>query len=276
MKYFLVSDIHSFYDELRQGLKEKGYDKNNPEHTLVILGDCFDRGYQSKQLVRFLRSIPENNLILIKGNHEYLLLELLTKEYPDRHDFSNGTVRTCCNIAGIPEIDVMFGKYLISDNGEPFDRVSPYEIWKEVVKKVKRSTLYKFVTSDRWNNYYEIKDYILVHSFIPLKAKDNLPPFYIEGREFEYIPNWRTEATDLQWEDATWGCPWRLIRDCYFMEESHKGKTLVCGHWNAYDFHRVFDGATEKIYDTFISDEVIALDATTVVSGKVNVFVIED
>ena len=276
MKYFLVSDIHSFYDELKAALKEKGYNKKNPEHTLVILGDCFDRGHQSKQLVRFLRSIPEDNLILIKGNHEYLLLDLLEKEYPDRYDFSNGTVRTCCDIAGSYEGDIMFGKYLVGEDGKSFTRVYPSQLWKDVVKKVKRSTLYKFVTSDRWHPYYEIKNYILVHSFIPLIDKDNLPSWYVNDRVFKYNPNWRTESTKLDFENATWGCPWKLIKEGYFKEEHANGKTLVCGHWNAFDFHTKFNGVEERIYDTFVSDEVVALDATTAISGKVNVFVIED
>lgn len=277
MKYFLVSDIHSFYDELRQGLKENGYDKNNPDHTLVILGDCFDRGYQTKQLLRFLRSIPRDRLILIKGNHEYLLLELLNKEIPERHDFSNGTVRTCCSVAGIPEDDVRYGRFSV--DGEELIRTYPIDVWKEVVKKVKRSTLYNFVTKENWLHYYELKNYLLVHSFIPLIAEDGLPSWYINNRKFKYNPNWRTESTEFDFEEATWGCPWRLIQAGYFDEEHANGKTLICGHWRASDFYNAFgqvDLNNIEKNDTFISDKVIALDATTAISRQVNVFVIED
>ena len=67
--------------------------------------------------------------------------------------------------------------------------------------------------------------------------------------------------------------------DGYFDEEHANGKTLVCGHWRASDFYNAFGQADlnniEK-NDTFISDKVIALDATTAISRQVNVFVIEE
>lgn len=72
---------------------------NNKEHTLVILGDIFDRGEETRNLYSFLKNIPEDRLVLVKGNHEYLLEELLEKDLPDSYDFSNGTVFTCCQIA---------------------------------------------------------------------------------------------------------------------------------------------------------------------------------
>ena len=47
MKCFVLSDIHSFYDEMISALNEAGYDKDNKDHTIIILGDIFDRGHQS-------------------------------------------------------------------------------------------------------------------------------------------------------------------------------------------------------------------------------------
>ena len=273
MKYFLVSDIHSFYRELKTALKEKGYDKSNPEHTLVILGDCFDRGPESKQLLRFLRSIPEDRLILIKGNHEYLLLDLLEKYYPSRHDFSNGTVRTCCNIAGVAEYSVRIGTF---DVDTLDTKLYPEQVWEVVKNKCKRSTLYKFLTKRKWHHYYEIGNYILVHSFFPLKSNDDLPPWYVNGRDFEYNPDWRNTTVEYEWEDATWGCPYKLVQSGLFDEEFKNGKTLICGHWSSSDFHRVFNNDDTDNNDIFISDKIIALDATTAASNKINVFVIEE
>ena len=99
MKYFVISDVHSFYLEMLSSLKESGFDKKNPNHTLIVCGDIFDRGDKSVEVYKFLKSIPKKRCILIRGNHEQLYFQLLNKKYPESHDFSNGTVRTFCQIA---------------------------------------------------------------------------------------------------------------------------------------------------------------------------------
>ena len=42
MKFFVVSDIHGFYNELIKAVSSAGFDKNNKNHTLIICGDLFD------------------------------------------------------------------------------------------------------------------------------------------------------------------------------------------------------------------------------------------
>ena len=54
-KYFVVSDIHSFCRELKKGLKQAGFDKENPDHVLIVCGDIFDRGHQTLQTYKFLK-----------------------------------------------------------------------------------------------------------------------------------------------------------------------------------------------------------------------------
>ena len=100
MKYFIVSDIHSFYTELKRALDKAGFNKRNKDHTLIVCGDVFDRGSETVELYKFLISIPKKRCILIKGNHELLYEELLEKSFPESHDFSNHTVDTFCQIAG--------------------------------------------------------------------------------------------------------------------------------------------------------------------------------
>lgn len=105
MKYFVVSDIHSFYIELKRALDKAGFNKRNKDHTLIVCGDIFDRGPDTLSVYKFLTSIPKKRCILIKGNHELLYEELLDKSFPESHDFSNHTVDTFCQIAGYdPEI----------------------------------------------------------------------------------------------------------------------------------------------------------------------------
>lgn len=38
-KYFVVSDVHSYYKELMKALNENGFDKDNPSHVFVSCGD---------------------------------------------------------------------------------------------------------------------------------------------------------------------------------------------------------------------------------------------
>ena len=53
MKYFVSSDIHGFFDEWQNALKDKGFDLNNPEHKIILCGDLFDRGSQPKEIINF-------------------------------------------------------------------------------------------------------------------------------------------------------------------------------------------------------------------------------
>ena len=54
MKYFVSSDIHGFFNEWQNALKDKGFDLNNPEHKIILCGDLFDRGSQQKEIINFV------------------------------------------------------------------------------------------------------------------------------------------------------------------------------------------------------------------------------
>ena len=43
-KYFAVADPHSFTDFMLSALHKAGFEKDNPEHYVIICGDAFDRG----------------------------------------------------------------------------------------------------------------------------------------------------------------------------------------------------------------------------------------
>lgn len=44
MKFFVISDVHGYYDEMVQTLEAAGFDPNNEEHWLISCGDEIDRG----------------------------------------------------------------------------------------------------------------------------------------------------------------------------------------------------------------------------------------
>ena len=93
-----------------------------------------------------------------------------------------------------------------------------------------------------------------------------------------YIPieNWR-EAGQKAWDAARW---------INGMEAAHsgvieEGKTIVCGHWHCSFGHAHYEGDGGEFdnnpnFAPYHGKGIIALDACTPVSEKVNCIVIED
>lgn len=253
MRYFCVSDIHSDCTDLRQALKRAGFNPKNKNHTLIVIGDVFDRMPETIEVYRFLSSIPKKRCILVRGNHELLFLDLLNKSYPESFDFSNGTVNTLCQIAGYAVADLHCGN------------VS----WKEIVACVNSSKILAWLKSKQWVNYFELGPYIFAHSFIPVKLKERYKqdiwyyaPSELPGSAFEYLEDWRN-AVDYAWEDATWGDPIDRYKAGLFDEESKKGKILVVGHWHVSDFWKRLANVENRqapITDIYYSKDFIGLD----------------
>lgn len=59
MKYFCVSDIHGYYDQLIDALESAGFEPDNPNHLLIACGDHFDRGRQPREVLDSSPSFPE-------------------------------------------------------------------------------------------------------------------------------------------------------------------------------------------------------------------------
>ena len=95
-KFYVFSDCHGFYDELVSALDQAGFDKNNPEHFLIGLGDYWDRGEKPYEVSTFLNKIE--NKILVMGNHELLIKDAIERKYPLWNDFPNGTHDTVFQI----------------------------------------------------------------------------------------------------------------------------------------------------------------------------------
>lgn len=93
-KYFITSDTHSYYSILMHTLNKKGFDINNQDHIFVLVGDLFDRGDESLELYNWVKSLPKERRILIRGNHEYLFRDMVNRGYAESHDMHNRTVDT--------------------------------------------------------------------------------------------------------------------------------------------------------------------------------------
>lgn len=288
-KYFVVSDIHSYFMPLKNSLWSAGFRRTNKDHILIICGDLFDRGENSLAVYEYISSLPKNRVILIRGNHELLLFELLEKKFPDAYDFSNGTVSTCCQVARLSESLLNKYFYLEQYLSNPTIAVdwekASLEIekqllkaWKKIKTLVKKSSFYQWLQSSQWRDFYELDNFIFVHSFIPTKAENQYYNAYNSNPQLlKFFSNWRTEATKLELEDAKWGCPFKLYKYGLFDEEIKNNKILVCGHWRADEAHEFFgtEGYKDN-FDIFYSDHLIMLDACTAYTRKTNVLVIED
>lgn len=288
-KYFITSDIHSFYTPLKKALKQAGFKKTNPNHILIVVGDLFDRGTETLEVYRYIKSIPESRLILLRGNHEELFEEILKAQFPGDHDFSNGTVLTCCDIAGVDINDLGF--YKVAYELFPGDALwqtdwevvtnqtnaKRAEIWGNIVKKVKDSDFYQWFTSVPWKHYYELGSFIITHSFIPLHQDSPFALYRTKTADLKIFTDWRTKATETDLNASHWGCPYKLIDAGFFDEELKNGKTLVCGHWHAVSGHTYYGTDGYKYAnDIYYSSKLIMLDACTVVSDQVNILIIDE
>lgn len=97
MKYFVSADIHGHFDEWMNSLTEKGFDINNPQHKIVLCGDLFDRGHQPKQIIEFILA-HEDKIILIRGNHEDLMQDMINRNHNTSGDLYNGTADTIVDL----------------------------------------------------------------------------------------------------------------------------------------------------------------------------------
>lgn len=255
-RYFIVSDIHGFYDEFMNSLNAKGYNKDNPNHVLVVLGDCFDRGTQNKKVFEFLTSIPEDNIILIRGNHEDLLMEMIDRNDYYTHDINNGTLSTVCEFVNVPEY---------------YGHLEPQLIFKTF----RGHPVWEWLNSDKWKSYLELGNFILTHAFIPLKEKYRYAIYNNILKDIEYFKEWRTESTPEMWRDSRWGCPYSLIS---VISEEDLGDTIfVCGHWTTNDFHKQLNNDTSIFnHNIYYGEHLIAIDGCTVHSGVVNVLTIDE
>jgi len=281
-KYFICSDIHSFFDEWQEAIISNGFDINNPNHIIVICGDIFDRGTQPLQVYNFIKSLPKERRILIRGNHEILLRELVERGYGENHDRSNGTLDTLYYLQGLPNEGEFNHNFYRETSCEEYD--SPrynqikikYEskrrnIWKGLIKEI-----IDWIYSDEWVNYWETNNYIFVHSWIPLKQHlIEKWGMLFKNKEDEYREDWRN-ATQWEWEDAMWGCPWQKA----YLKLNKTGKTIVCGHWHTSDFFNHLTKTKKELYDCPIFKskryKLIGLDACTAGSKKVNCLVMEE
>lgn len=239
VKLFVFSDVHGHADTLYCALTAAGYDPHDRRHILVDCGDNFDRGPQNAEMYRFVRRLPHRSILLC-GNHEEMLADLLSGGTDFGRYEANGALQTAAELLG----------------------VSPDSLVRAPERTARRVRARRIVRRiGRMREFFEAKHYVFVHGWLPTVT---------DGSGQRCIPSdWRS-ATPEMWAHARWDS---------WVDAWEKGlvlpdKTVVCGHRECAQGHRRFSG--EACDAPFYGAGVIAIDACTVRSGTVNVLVLED
>lgn len=257
MRYYVTADVHGYFSQLKSALTELGFFEDQGPHKLIVCGDLYDRGTEALALQAFiLELLSKDQVILIRGNHEDLTLSLLNnwhrRSYLQSHHHTNGTIDTLCQLTGTSHRELYTNTEHV---GRAFLK-DPY-IQKLIPAMV---------------DYFETDHYIFTHGWIPCT------PISVCSNEMEYVPiaDWRNADKDI-WDKARW---------INGMAAAHAGitepgKTIVCGHWHCSFGHSRYehDGGEfdcNPNFTPYYGTGIIALDACTPVSGKVNCIVIDD
>ena len=262
MKYYVVSDVHGYYTYLKKALGEAGFFDEKEPCRLIVCGDLLDRGMEARPLIEFMiQLMEEGKLIYILGNHEDLLVQCLQEiarggvyEIASgmSHHYHNRTWDSLLQIGEMNELEA-------------------YNNPEELVRRVMRSPFYKKLLPAGMN-YYETPNYIFVHGWIPCFTDG-----YRSCSEYGYNPDWR--SADIQdWRSARWFNGMKLACENHVKEPN---KTVVCGHWHTSYGHSQIDNSCSEWgkdanFSPFRADGILAIDASTANSSKINCVVIED
>ena len=114
-------------------------------------------------------------------------------------------------------------------------------------------------------DFFETEHYIFAHGWIPCdQTWDGL----------SYRADWR-EAGPQAWREARW------INGMDAAQYCHEDKTILCGHWHCSYGHAVYDHKGSEFgpdadFGPYYGPGVIALDACTAFSRKINILTLED
>ncbi len=249
MKYYVTADTHGFCSILKDALEQAGFFTDQAEHKLIILGDLFDRGEEAKEMQDFiLQLMDRDEVILIRGNHEDLYKELVTEDkgLPYNHHVHNGTYDTALQLTGYDPTMVHIRNYDFAEAARhtPFyERIIPALL-----------------------DYCETKQYIFVHGWIPCIADRHTG--------FSYYSDWRN-VDFFEWKRARWYNGMDAAFSCM------EGKTILCGHWHCSYGHWKYENKGSEFgedadFSPYYGKGIIALDACTAFSHRINVITLED
>lgn len=149
--------------------------------------------------------MEQDKIILIRGNHEDLFVELVTTDagMPYNYHKSNGTYDTALQLTGFDPVMASIRHYDFADAAKD----TPF--YKEIIPAML--------------DYFETEHYVFTHGWIP-----SIPN---RDKSYSYISSWR-EADREQWNRARW------FNGMDAAQNADENKTIVCGHWHTSYGHR--------------------------------------
>ena len=164
---------------------------------------------------------------------------------PYSHHISNGTYYTALQLTGY---DPTMARIRNFDFAEAA-RETPY--YKTIIPAMV--------------DYYETKNYVFTHGWIPCIR---------ERSGYSYYSDWRS-AKELEWKSARW------YNGMDAAQSANEDKTILCGHWHCSYGHARYEHKGSEFgpdadFTPYYGPGVIALDACTAYSNRVNVIVLED
>ncbi len=214
MKYFFISDVHGQYQKMKQALEDAGFHKDTD--TLISLGDLFDRGPASKEVLEFVMSCP--NRILVRGNHDSRLRELLLGHQYTSADVSNGVLQTLCSFCQSNSFYSLHAGLLVFSTDQKYKDTYNllWRYFNELVDAV------------------EFSDLIGTHGWVPR------------------LSDWKA-ATEEEWCEASWANTGQQIYKGNF-----PSKNMIVGHWWAWLIAARYEKRYEEDdYQHFIKEKNI-------------------
>lgn len=258
-KIFFCSDIHGEFQILRNTLDEVGFDEENPNHLLVVLGDINDRGREFLNLYKYLKILcDDGKAIVTSGNHHSFLVDFLEGKNPSYCYFNyryNGLNET---IADLWHRTNPFESWLFL-NGDKFNNDDLADsvfgmFQKECAKDINEEYPDLLPWLKSMPKYFESKNYIGAHASLDLNAED-----------------WRNpdrDWYDLEFDDGSFIC-----------YKNNTGKTVVVGHFDTGSLRSMWQIDSKDKDDHSIlktSDNEVFIDGCVPLTKIVNIFVAED
>lgn len=243
-KYFLFSDPHGCFEELRSSLEKAGFKEDNNNHIMVGLGDYFDRGSQSSEIYDFLTNKKfKERVYLVRGNHDEMLINFFETD-------GKGSTYFNCAFNGMSRTIESFSK--INLNYQLLNIMPEHYI---ALINENYPDLHSWLTMTLKDGF-QIDNYILTHA----------------GLKHQIVIDENSEEETEEWIIDTWNITPNFVK--YYNKENDNFK-YVFGHWHAERLREDFGYETSA--ETFIHNngKFIGLDAATNVSGFVNVYIIE-
>ncbi|MFK5883991.1 MAG: fructose-bisphosphatase class III [Candidatus Izemoplasma sp.] len=235
-KIFIVSDIHGYFSALIDSLLKSGYNDQDKSHHLLVIGDLFDRGNDSKEVYNYLSKLTKNNsATIIMGNHDKFLIDFLEGNFK----------KTTFNI-----LHNGFGKTIESFLNLKVIDQSKFELYKVEINR-KYPELYHWLLD--FKLYIETPEYIFVHGGINPNQKD-----------------WRNSKL----RDFLWGREYLMDRVPGKIVVAGHQRVAQILYKKDIDYKKLFETNSE-LFDILYLDGKILIDRFVEMSNELNVLVLE-